>query len=307
MPQRSLETGLRKFDLNLLPVFWTLMKTRSVTRTGEALFLSQPATSAALARLRASFKDDLFVRQGRTLEPTPKAEALMEQLGPLMQGVAGALGESIPFDPATDARTFRIGMAEDVAMALMPALPAIREAAPHCRLICRAASYRTIPEMFATREISLFIGHVEELPASSKQRVIRRGGWVVLRDAASPGPVDLDMYCARPHLLVTPRGDLIGIADEILAGLGRERQVVLGLPDYALIPRALLGTDLLCLVSEAVYDALSILDDKCRLAVDPPPFPCPESVTYIAWRGAVDHDPGEMWLRAQLIAALARH
>ncbi|MCR0984500.1 LysR family transcriptional regulator [Roseomonas populi] len=307
MSQRSIETGLRKFDLNLLPVFWTLMKTRSVTRTGEALFLSQPATSAALARLRTAFKDDLFVRQGRTLEPTPKAEALMEQLGPLMQGVAGALGESIPFDPATDARTFRIGMSEDVAMAVMPALPAIRQAAPNCRLIIRAASYRTISDMFGTREISTAIGHVEELPASAKQRVLRRGGWVVLRDAASSGPVDLDEYCARPHLLVTPRGDLTGFADAILAGLGRQREVVLGLPDYALIPRAVLGTNMLCLVSEMVYEALSILDDNHRLAADPPPFPCEDSVTYIAWRSAVDHDPGEMWIRNQLIQALTRH
>ncbi|MBD0275341.1 MAG: LysR family transcriptional regulator, partial [Acetobacteraceae bacterium] len=65
------ESGLRRLDLNLLPVFAALMRERSVTRAGRALFLSQPAASAALARLRAAFGDELFVRNGNALEPTP--------------------------------------------------------------------------------------------------------------------------------------------------------------------------------------------------------------------------------------------
>ena len=52
MPVHADQSGLRRLDLNLLPVFAALMRERSVTRAGQALFLSQPATSAALARLR---------------------------------------------------------------------------------------------------------------------------------------------------------------------------------------------------------------------------------------------------------------
>ena len=80
MQKRPDETGLRQFDLNLLPVFAALMRERSVTRAGQALFLSQPATSAALARLRAAFRDELLIRNGKLLEATPRAEALMAAL-----------------------------------------------------------------------------------------------------------------------------------------------------------------------------------------------------------------------------------
>ncbi|WP_245215505.1 LysR family transcriptional regulator [Pararoseomonas baculiformis] len=306
MAQRTDDGGLRKLDLNLLPVFAALMRERSVTRAGEVLFLSQPATSSALGRLRAFFGDELFVRNGRVLEPTPRAQALMDQLAPAMQAVAGAIAGSIPFDPATDTRTFRIGMSEDIQMAMIPVLPRLRKAAPRCRIIIRAATYRTIPRMLDSREINMAVGHVEDLPAAAKQRVLRRCGWRVLRDAESPGPVDLDSYCARPHMLVTPRGDLSGIADEELAKLGRSRQIVLGVPDFGLMPRTLIGTDLLCLVSEAVVDAVAALGGMEGLAADPPPFACPEAVTYMAWRTAVDQDPGEAWLRAQLIHHLAR-
>ncbi|SHI73476.1 LysR family transcriptional regulator, mexEF-oprN operon transcriptional activator [Roseomonas rosea] len=306
MVQRSHDGGLRRLDMNLLPVFAALMRERSVTRAGEVLFLSQPATSSALARLRAFFGDELFIRNGRTLEPTPKAEALMEQLAPAMQAVAGAIASSIPFDPATDTRTFRIGMSEDVQMAMIPVLPLLRKAAPHCRIIIRSGTYRTIPRMLESREINTAIGHTEDLPAATKQRVIRRGGWRVLRDSASPGPVDLNAYCERPHMLVTPRGDLSGFADEELARLGRKRQVVLGVPDFGLMPRTLIGTDMLCLVTEAVVDAVAALGGLERLAADPPPIPCPEAVTTMAWRTAVDQDAGEVWLRAQLVQHLAR-
>ncbi|WP_211229166.1 LysR family transcriptional regulator [Acetobacter nitrogenifigens] len=53
---------LEHIDLNLLVVFEALMVERNVTRAGARLGRSQPATSAALARLRALMADDLFVR-----------------------------------------------------------------------------------------------------------------------------------------------------------------------------------------------------------------------------------------------------
>jgi LysR family transcriptional activator of mexEF-oprN operon len=306
MALRPGDSGLRQLDLNLLPVFAALMRERSVTRAGQALFLSQPATSAALARLRAFFRDELFIRNGNALEPTPRAESLMAELEPALQSVAGAIGGATPFDPATDARTFRIGMSEDVGLAIIPLLPRLRAAVPHCRVVIRAANYLTIPGLLDAGEIGTAIGYFEDLPAAAKQRVLRRDGFRVLRDATSPGPVDLESYCARPHLLVTPRGDLTGFVDEVLKQMGRSRRVVLGVPEFGLMPRTLLGSDLLCVVSEALVEALMATEYGAMLAADPPPFPCPDSVIRMAWRTALDHDPGEVWLRAQLIQWLTR-
>ena len=67
---------LRRVDLNLLIVFETLMHERSVTRAAEKLFLGQPAISASLARLRSLFDDPLFVRSGRSMEPTARAQEI---------------------------------------------------------------------------------------------------------------------------------------------------------------------------------------------------------------------------------------
>jgi LysR family transcriptional regulator, mexEF-oprN operon transcriptional activator len=306
MPNQSDNSALRRLDLNLLPVFAMLMRERSVTRAGRALFLSQPATSAALHRLRDAFRDELFIRNGRELEPTPRALALMEELEPALRAIAGSLASATPFDPATDARIFRVGWSDDVAIAAMPLLQRLRDLAPHCRLVIRAANFATIPGMLQTGEIGTAVGFMnDDLPAAAKQRVLRRGGYRVLRDASSPGPVDLDAYCARPHVLVTVRGDLSGFVDASLAKLGRSRRVVLGLPDFGLLWRVLLGTDLLCTVSDALSDILLKNINERGLASDPLPFESPQSAVRMAWRATLDQDPGEIWLRQQIVSVLA--
>ena len=53
-----------KFDMNLLVVLDALLTERNITRAGERLFLSQSATSGALARLREYFDDQLLVELG---------------------------------------------------------------------------------------------------------------------------------------------------------------------------------------------------------------------------------------------------
>ena len=62
--------SFRTLDLNLLKVFEALMTEGSVTRAANALCMTQPAVSNALARLRDSLDDPLFVRAGNGVIPT---------------------------------------------------------------------------------------------------------------------------------------------------------------------------------------------------------------------------------------------
>lgn len=85
-----LSMNLSRIDLNLLLAFEALMQARSVSRAANTLGLRQPAMSAALARLRRLFGDELFVRTGGEMRPSPKAlrlapgilEALRHLRGP---------------------------------------------------------------------------------------------------------------------------------------------------------------------------------------------------------------------------------
>ena len=71
---------LHGIDLNLLVAFDALMAERSVTRAGTRIGRTQPAMSAALSRLRALLRDELFVRGPHGLQPTPRALDLAEPI-----------------------------------------------------------------------------------------------------------------------------------------------------------------------------------------------------------------------------------
>lgn len=68
--------NLAALDLNLLVAFEALIELHSVTKAAEQLQIGQPAMSASLQRLRVLFEDELFVRLGREMQPTLKAQAI---------------------------------------------------------------------------------------------------------------------------------------------------------------------------------------------------------------------------------------
>jgi DNA-binding transcriptional LysR family regulator len=53
---------LARLDLNLLVILRELIRERNVTRAAERVAVTQPAASAALARLRRHFGDELLIR-----------------------------------------------------------------------------------------------------------------------------------------------------------------------------------------------------------------------------------------------------
>ncbi|KTT62568.1 LysR family transcriptional regulator, partial [Pseudomonas oryzihabitans] len=149
-------TDLRRVDLNLLIVFETLMLERSVTRAAEKLFLGQPAISAALARLRTLFDDPLFVRTGRSMEPTPRAQEIAALLSPALDQISSAVSRTQSFEPASADRVFRVGLSDDVEFALLPPLlRRIRIEAPGTTLVVRRMNYLTAAGMLASGEITV--------------------------------------------------------------------------------------------------------------------------------------------------------
>ncbi len=121
--------SLASFDLNLLVAFEALWVARSVTAAGRRLGLSQPATSAALARLRAMLCDRLFVRGKSGLEPTERCAELAAPISRTLIELRNTLAGS-SFDPATTTRQIRIGAVDAAIAVWMPRLLArtMREA-----------------------------------------------------------------------------------------------------------------------------------------------------------------------------------
>lgn len=112
---------LARIDLNLLLTLQVLLEEGSVSGTADKLFLTQPAISKSLSRMREIFDDPLFTRSGRGLVPTPFALALKQPLDGILRDMA-YLFVAETFDPATFKGEFIIAINEFMDMVLFPML-----------------------------------------------------------------------------------------------------------------------------------------------------------------------------------------
>ncbi|MDT8909144.1 LysR substrate-binding domain-containing protein [Pseudomonas sp. CCNWLW56] len=291
---------LRHADINLLVIFETMMRERNVTRTGERLFLGQATVSSALNRLRTMFDDPLFIRTGRLMEPTARAEEIHVHLGPALESVALALSCAQTFDPRTSEETFHVGLCDEVEYALLPQLMQhLRAEAPNITLVVRRVDSWQLPQLLIAGDISLGVGQAQELPARAHCRSLRPVQPMLLC-ADSAGPMSLDEFCRRPHVTVSALGKVTDHVDRALACHGRRRRVVLAVPQFSALPALLVDSDMLAVVPDYAAQAMARIHG---LRAEYPPLQLSSPDLAMAWRGTSHADPRERWLRS----CFARH
>jgi len=273
-----------------------------VSRAAERLHVGQPALSHALAKLRKLTGDPLFVRQGREMAPTPRAIALMQSLGPALEQIESSFRAESSFDPAQAQPVFRIGLTDDLQIALLPRLLHIlRAEVPHARLVASTVSHRDAARHLHDGRVSTVLAYLEALPAGAKVRRLATARYAVLRADAAKAPLTLDEFCARSHALVSFAEDLRGFVDDALSALGRARRVAVSIPQFGSLPAVLAGTDLLATVP--AYLAAELCSQNAGLRSEPLPFESPAYAISMCWRAAADRDPAEQWLRGALVRA----
>jgi DNA-binding transcriptional LysR family regulator len=293
---------LSRADLSLILSLEALLAERNVSRAALRLGLSQPALSAQLARLRDMFGDPLLVATARGMVPTPRAEALQDPLHDLLERLRGLVVEQVPFDPATATTTFRIAASDFIHRALM--LPATLAAeAPNIRLSLRALDAHRAGQQLETGEIDLLIASERLTPQTARARKLFDEQLVFVQRPGHPrgtAPLTLDAFCSLNHILVSPEGGgFHGVADEVLARLGRTRRVVASLPSFLLVPSMIMNTDLVAMVPECLAMMLG-----APLQVFPPPFEMPVFTIYASWHQRRQLDASHVWLRERVRAAI---
>ena len=128
---RSIEQQLSRIDLNLLISLSVLIKEKNVSRAAEKLYLSQPAMSRSLQKLRLVFDDPLFHRESAGLRPTVKALELARHLAPLLESINNFINAE-EFDPTSCNRTFAISIPSLMSNTLMlPFIKKVSQLAPN--------------------------------------------------------------------------------------------------------------------------------------------------------------------------------
>ena len=159
------ESELKKLDLNLLLTFSALMQERTTTGAARRLYLGQSAISMALRRLRDTFADELFIRVGKRLEPTARAEQLYQQILPALQQIQQTV-RGVSDDKIADYDfELRLGMTDDTELPLMANLfTQLKNKAPKVELSIHRAPMTDVVNMLESGKIDLSLSYYPVLP-----------------------------------------------------------------------------------------------------------------------------------------------
>lgn len=291
---------LDAFDLNLLRALDALLVTRSVSGAAKRLNLSQPATSAALARLREALHDPLLVRAGNRLLATPLAEELQPRVARIIEDIGDALGISASFDPATTRRRFRIGANDYSTLVLLtPLAQRLRQMAPHATL--EILPLPTMPDLaLSNRELDLVVADGYRLRELREYEILYHESFVSIArndHPRLPAQPTLDDFLGEDHVLLSMRGVSPGAVDTVLEAMGRSRRIALTLPHFLVAPFIIAQSDLVMTLPSRVVDFLAV---EHALRSFTPPLALKGFDMVMAWHARSAADPPVQWLRRLL-------
>ncbi|MFF6908290.1 LysR substrate-binding domain-containing protein [Streptomyces sp. NPDC012389] len=286
-----------QLDLNLLTALDALLEEGSVAGAAARLHVTSPAMSRSLGRIRKVTGDQILVRTGRSMTPTPRALAMRAQVHALVQQAHQLLSAEQELDLAALDRVFTVRWHDALTAACGTALTtAVHRQAPGVRLRLSAEPGADGPEL---RRGEVDLESSSGVPASPdiRHRLVGSDRLVV---AVRPGhpltedPASLERYAAAEHLTVSRRGSLRDPIDDALTSHGLERRVVAAGPTAAYALQLALESDLVVTLPDAVTRAAR---DRLGLIALAPPLPLPEVPLYLLWHQRYDDDRAHVWLR----------
>ena len=293
-------------DLNLLSVFQEVYRERQISSAARKLGLSQSAVSNALARLRRSFGDELFVRTASGMQPTPLATQMAEPIGVAMAQVALALNQRSRFDPATSSRRFVLAMTDVGEIYFMPTLiERCKLLAPLVEISSMRAGSLALKEEMEGGRVDLAVGPFEDISEALYQRQLFRQPYVTMMRKGHPlakGEMTLARFVKAEHMLVDANESPYDRINALLARAGIGPSVRFRVPHFTAVPYMVATSDLVVTVPQKLAERAAL---PFGLEWIVPPLELPTLQTNVFWHRRYNQDPGNQWLRGLLAEVFA--
>ena len=285
-------------DARLLRLLVAVVETGSVTAAAHRLGVTQSAVSHLIGKLKRIVGDALFVKSGRGIVATARAEALAVRARDLLRELE-RFAHSETFDPARWRTTFTIAANDLQRDALLPALVVrLRERAPGVTL-------RVIPSdaptsaMLREERCNLIISPRPPEGADIMQKRLFEDRYRVFYDGERRAPPRTRAeYLAADHVTVVYQPQRALDLDAHLTAKGIHRRFVVTVAGFAGVPAFLRGSDLI-----ATAPSLMRFGPFQGLAGAPPPIPCPILPMFLIWSRRDHDDAAHRWMRAEVEAA----
>ncbi len=300
---------LKRLDLGMLSALLLMLEQRSLSDVAREVGMSQPALSHALARMREIFDDDLLVREGNALVPTQRAVLIRDQLRSLVPDLQGLL-ESAAFDPASSQQVFKIAITDHAGQVLLPdVIHKLGEQAPHVVTdISIIPNRQTDLKELDDSQYDTRIGWLRSLPPRWRKRKLCDDRIVLIGAPEHPDFADggsrltIERFVELKHVaLRSERPIYPNMVDTLLAQHSLERQVVMRVSHFSVVPFLLTGSRMVAMFPERL--ALKFAD-LGLIRIAHPPIHFPPSDLSLAWHPRVHSDPGHVWLRRLIVSCM---
>jgi LysR family transcriptional regulator, mexEF-oprN operon transcriptional activator len=299
--------NLWSFDLNLLVAFDALMRERSVTRAASRLKIQQSAMSHNLGTLRVLMDDELFIRVGQVMKPTPRAVALAVPIGRILEQAQHAITTRETFRPEEEERTFSIGFSSELEVLLMPGLTAqVQRGAPGIRLLARPAQPDEVHRMLDDGAIDLAIGCFGDGAERYRRKPLFEQSLMCcfnpdLLDLAVP--ISRSAYLAQRHALVSQNASIRGCLEDALRAANVELDVAMAAPEFLTVLSTVMHAPAIATLPSRIARRYAPL---MGLVTSPVPFDFAVTPISRVWAAHFDRDPASEWLRTQVESVLAQ-
>jgi len=291
---------MRPQELNLLVIFDCVMTERSITRTARRLSMTQPAVSNAVARMRSAWDDELFVKDGRNIQPTSYAKNLWQQVKDPLYQLSQAI-EPDDFEPKTVQRTFRIAVTDIIVDSLWLEMRHFFERhAPGINLHAVPYTIDNAQQVLDDADVDLVISSVTPDEPSIRSSHLFESCLVCAMRHDHPlaqSELSIEDFVAAEHLLVSLSGDSYGLTDRVLQQYDLTRRIAMTVNHFSSAAPLLIETDLIAILpSGAIYKDV----ENGKLAVAHCPVEIPKTAISMLWHKRQDKDTGLKWLREHI-------
>ncbi|KUM25737.1 LysR family transcriptional regulator [Mesorhizobium loti] len=294
-------------DLNLLVALDALMTERNLTAAARSINLSQPAMSAAVARLRGYFGDELFTMRGRELVPTPRAEALASPVREALLHIQLSVISWDEFDPRKSDRRFKVMLSDYMTIILFQkVIERVAREAPFVsfellplsddveELFRRGgADFLILPELFLSNEYpkaKLFEDTLACAGCRKNKELSRK--------------LTFEKYMSMGHVMARFGRSLRPSIDEwflLEHGLKRRAEVVV--QGFSIIPLMLPGTSRIGTMPLRLVEHFA---KTLPLRVVELPLSLPAFTLAMQWPALQNGDPASIWMRKILLEEASR-
>ncbi|ENW96712.1 LysR family transcriptional regulator [Acinetobacter sp. NIPH 298] len=293
----TLEVGhFHRIDINLYPLFIAIFEQKSISKAAQLLCISQSAVSHALQRLRTQLNDELFVRSGQKMLPTPFAEQIYQPIQTALLSIQSIAMPQQTFVPSM-LQSLKIAIHDEIEPIIFPQLVNHFAALNlDIQFLSSKLDRKNMLADLSAQQIDFVIDLVQPYQANLQFENLIEDHFVVCTQQAE---MDLSLYLSSPHIGVSSRRTGILLEDIYLNRQQLSRQIFLRCQHYSTALQVLSQyPNSILTIPQSILKHLNYAEN---LHIHALPIELPKISMGMYWHDHVKQNPRHQFLRQEIL------